>query len=421
MATNTSPPSILTSLFLPVCAVVIICCFFLDADRQPTLLSHQYPKVRPFLSERTIYATMSKGNQSLCPTGPISVTSVMLIADSVRNESDVPHQATCQPLQRAVYVKTHKTGSTTLASIFERYAYLHSLDVAVPPRSHILSSDDLFLTSMVIKFKSRKRKDFDMLVNHVRYNRRQMDIAVPHAKYISIIRHPVKQFESFFGYFEIAERLKINASNPLEAFMSNVKVYNANDSFLWTRFRNGQLYDFGFDHRYDENFTRIREKIEELAREIDLVMINEYFDESLILLRKLMCWNYTDILYVSNAVRSKSHRYPLTEKTAERIRSWNAGDIMLYDYFNTTFWKKVREYGENFHQDLAYFRALEQSVMDDCIMKNETDNRDIREDKFITKQNATKFCEDLLRADILYTRLIRKTMTTRFKRHKRRH
>ncbi|XP_071492114.1 galactosylceramide sulfotransferase-like [Diadema antillarum] len=339
----------------------------------------------------------------------------MFAADIGRNGSD-SHQATCQPLQRVVYIKTHKTGSTTLASIFERYAYLRDLDVAVHRRSHIISKDKLFLTSMVIKVKGRKRKDFDMLVNHVRYNRRQMDIAVPHAKYISIIRHPVKQFESFFGYFEIARRLKMNASNPLEVFMSNVKVYNANDSFLWTRFRNGQLYDFGFDHKYDENLTRINEKIRELAREIDLVMINEYFDESLILLRKLMCWNYMDILYISNTVRSKSHRYPLTEGTAERIRSWNAGDIMLYNYFNKTFWKKVREYGEHFHQDLAYFRALEQSVMDDCIMKNKTDNSDIREDKFITKRNATKFCEDLLRGDVPYTRLIRKTMITRYER-----
>ncbi|XP_072182206.1 galactosylceramide sulfotransferase-like [Diadema setosum] len=347
---------------------------------------------------------------------PLQINSTSLAADILNDGSDVPPQASCRPLRRVVYIKTHKTGSTTLASIFERYAYLHSLDVAVPPLkgNHILSNSRLFQTSMVIKIPKRKRKDFDMIFNHVRYNRRQMDIAVPRAKYISIIRHPVSQFESFFGYFELARRLHINTTNPFETFVSNIKNFTAGKFYMSQRARNGQLYDFGFDPKYDENLTKIEEKIEKLGREIDLMMISGYFDESLILLRKLMCWNYTDILYISNGVRSKSHRYPITEETEQKIRWWNAGDVMLYDYFNKTFWRKIQEYGNRFSQDLAHFRALKGDFEDECITRNATDKDDRREDKFVLKRNSTKFCNDLLRGDVPYTRLLKKTMIARY-------
>ncbi|XP_072176991.1 galactosylceramide sulfotransferase-like [Diadema setosum] len=271
-----------------------------------------------------------------------------------------------------------------------------SPDQGVPPVNHFLTKYGLFKTSQIIEIKNRKKKEFDMLVHHVRYNRREMDIAVPHAKYISIIRHPVTQYESFFGYFELAWYLHINTTNPFETFMSDVEGFYAKRNYLhWQRTRNGQLYDFGFDQRCDENLTKIKEKIKELAMEIDLMMINEYYDESLILLRKLMCWEYKEILYISQAVRSKSHRYPITEETKQRIISWNAGEIMLYDHFIKTFWEKVQEYGNSFGQDLAHFRALRRNVKNECIKKNATNKEYRRMDKFVLKPNASTLCTDV--------------------------
>lgn len=36
---------------------------------------------------------------------------------------------TCQPKSSLIYVKTHKTGSSTLSNIFHRYAFGHGLRV----------------------------------------------------------------------------------------------------------------------------------------------------------------------------------------------------------------------------------------------------------------------------------------------------
>ena len=47
----------------------------------------------------------------------------------------------------------------------------------------------------------------------------------------------------------------------------------------------GKLHDLGFDHDH-ENLTKIRKKIDEVSKTIDLMMITEYYDESLILTQK---------------------------------------------------------------------------------------------------------------------------------------
>ena len=324
----------------------------------------------------------------------------------------VPANTTCKLIQKIVYIKTHKTGSTTTASILERFGYLRNLSFAMSRSSHIISNEKTFKVSMAFQFPHRMRKDFDMLVNHVRYNRMEMEIAVPGAKYISIIRDPVTQLESAFGYFEMGIHLNIRGKNPFRTFMANPRKYYEQKKYMWTRSRNGQLYDFGFSHNDDENETKIQAKIDTLSREMDLVMINEYFDESLILLKRLMCWDYDDILYLSNGIRSKSHRFSLDHTVVDQVRKWNAGDVMLYDYFNRTFWEKVRNYGSTFEQDLAHFRALEQSVVEQCIDSEKRNFKDRRVEKLVLK-NQTKYCSDLQRGDVDYTKLIRSGMIRR--------
>ncbi|XP_071490310.1 galactose-3-O-sulfotransferase 3-like [Diadema antillarum] len=348
--------------------------------------------------------------------GTPSEESAIIPINSTQDPSGTisPPNIPCKPAQRVVYVKTHKTASTTMASILERFGYLRNLSFALGKKNHILSSEKLFRTFMPFRVPNRTRTDFDMLVNHVRYNRKDMDIAVPNAKYVSILRNPVSQLESAFGYFEMGRHLKIRTKNPFETFMNNPQYYYRKKAYFWTRSRNGQLYDFGFDHKYDEDKNHIQSLIDKISQEIDLMMITEYFDESLILFRKLMCWDFKDILYISNGIRSKSHRYTVTDEIARKIRTWSAGDVMLYEHFNRTLWKKVAEYGPQFQKDLAHFHSLEENAMDSCVNQSKNDTKDRREDKLMLKRKS-KFCVDLMRGDVPYTTLIRRTMVKRAK------
>ncbi|XP_071960606.1 galactosylceramide sulfotransferase-like isoform X2 [Antedon mediterranea] len=325
----------------------------------------------------------------------------------------------CNESRNIVFVKTHKTASTTLASILQRFGYTRNLLFTLGKRGHVLSSTHLFNRKMIpslppnVKLFNKSLTGYNLLTNHVRYNRPEMDAVVQNAKYITIIREPSAHFESCFGYFEMAKRLKLtNFSNPIEMFMKTPSRFLAKKFYMWQRAKNGQLYDLGLDHEHHDDFFTVKYKIKQLDSEFDLMLLSEYFDESLILLKKLMCWSFDDILYISNGIRSHSHRYVINDQLRTRIRKWSSADVMMYNHFNKTLWRKVKEYGETFNADLAEFRQREHQAIQKCIDEQRTNKRDRREEKFVLKRNMTGsvFCENLLRGDVQYTGLIRRFM-----------
>lgn len=326
----------------------------------------------------------------------------------------VVHAQPCESIQRIVFLKTHKTASTTSASLFQRYGYYRNLTFAVG-RNHILSFSSKFSRRNVLNFPGMRGKPFDILANHARYNRGEMDLVVPNATYVTIIRRPEDQLESAFGYFEMYRGMNLSKDdNPLQTFMENPMKYYENHKYhMWQLSRNGQLFDLGLDRQMQENKSFIEQFINQIDKDFDLVMISEYYDESLVLMKKLLCWNFEDILYIPAGVRSTSHRYLKDESLVRKMQTWNMGDVMLYNHFNQSLWKKIDDYGATFYTDLETFRGLNHAVFKECISPNKTDGRDRREKKYVLK-NGTERCSRIIMADVNYTPMIRTSMIERF-------
>ena len=306
---------------------------------------------------------------------------------------------------KLVFIKTHKTGSTTIATILERYGYRHNLTFAIPWVSHIFHKSKLFNRNMVMVFSDQNK--FDMLTNHARFNRKEMEVVVPGAKFVTIIRDPITQFESAFGYYEMAKSLGLaKKQDPLAEFVDNPQKYFRKKFYLKEQSNNGQMYDLGLNHRFHDDTREVERHISTLEKELDLVMLTEYIDESLILLRKLMCWSLEDILYLSKGVRNKNHRNQMSPEIAEKIREWNAADLVLC-HFNRTFWQKVSKYGPNFDRDLHFFRQLQKSMTNACLDTEKDGLNDYRETSYAKKRDAPDICDDLVRGDQEYVSLIR--------------
>ena len=80
--------------------------------------------------------------------------------------------------------------------------------------------------------------------------------------------------------------------------------------------------------------TAIAAKIDEIDRRFALIMITEYMDESLVLLRQLLCWDWDDIVvFRVNARKSQYKTVSLPDELKEKIRAWNAADHLLYQHF----------------------------------------------------------------------------------------
>ena len=60
--------------------------------------------------------------------------------------------------------------------------------------------------------------------------------------------------------------------------------------------RNQMLWDSGLAAAAMDNRTAVDNKIAEMDDTFGLVMIAERWDESVILLRDLLCWDYSDVI-----------------------------------------------------------------------------------------------------------------------------
>lgn len=189
--------------------------------------------------------------------------------------------------------------------------------------------------------------------------------------YFSILRHPVAMMESIFIYYNSIPAFRKTRS--LDSFLDNSwRSYNAsitNNHFA----HNALAFDFGFDNNVDEDNEdfgeRARMAIATIQREFHLVLISEYFDESMILLRHALCWSLEDVVSFKLNSRSKKTRHPLSTNTTEKIKRWNALDWRIYLHFNTTFWHKVESQigKEQMKREVFKLRELRAKLAHTCL------------------------------------------------------
>ncbi|XP_033097400.1 galactosylceramide sulfotransferase-like [Anneissia japonica] len=312
----------------------------------------------------------------------------------------------CAPLHRVLFLKTHKTGSSTVTSILQVYGYQRNLTFAVPKTGAQILSRDFFKTDQVHPQK------YDMLVNHARYNRTEMEkVMKPGAKYITILRDPRTQIESNFGYFSLTRYLNLQEEeNPFRTFVSNPFYYW--DKYKRVPFRNylknPNLFDLGLSELEQENVSIVSKFIEKLTKEFNLVLIQEHFNESLLLLKKLMCWGMDDILYLSKGTRSSKIRFEIEPELRASIRKWSWADALLYDHFNQTLWNKIKEYGPSFKADLVEFEAKLNETLYSCTLPNVPIRDNRRETWLIKNPKGSTKCTDMMRSDLDFTILLRR-------------
>ena len=296
--------------------------------------------------------------------------------ESTNNQPRQP----CKPVNNILFLKTHKTGSSTITNILNRYSDRNDLIFTFPvkplnwfnwPMSFRLSSvEDTFGRAP------------NILCNHARYNRAPMNWLFPKetSRYVTILREPVQQFESVFNFFNLGLYLDglQKVTLKLEAFLDNTTFYfNQAKGKLEKKktlnlIKNPSLFDLGLDTNFHEDFTVVRDYIRFLEQEFDLVMLMEYFDESLVLLKRRFCWKFEDILYFKLNERGDKHvrnMNGLPRKITEQIRKWNAGDVLLYDFFNQTLWRMIKEEGPDFFSDVALFRKELKAIKSACLQE----------------------------------------------------
>nr|KAG5710189.1 hypothetical protein BaRGS_006708 [Batillaria attramentaria] len=139
-------------------------------------------------------------------------------------------------------LRVHKAGSTTVANILARYALHYDLNIALPQDSPLYEEGFNFFgpfrADRVVPLG--QGQTYHVLFNHMRYNRTELDKVMPKdAFYCAIMRLPLSQQKS------------------IEA---------------------------------------VEQHIAKLDRELDLVMVTEHFNESVVLLKRRARLQLKDII-----------------------------------------------------------------------------------------------------------------------------
>ncbi|CAH1271764.1 GAL3ST1 [Branchiostoma lanceolatum] len=210
----------------------------------------------------------------------------------------------CQEKTRLAYIKVHKAGSTTVLYIFQRFGYRRYLHFVLPSRRDV-NIGWPYLMKKEDYLQPIPGRPFDLLVDHTVYNREIFRNLLPNSTvYLTIVREPYSHLQSVINFFRLTGRYGMPKDDPGKFFLRSPaeleRTYFQSDENKRTPFsktRNFMAYDLGIPVALSEDEDYVRDYIAELDRDFLLVMVLEYFDESLVLLKRYMCWQLTDILY----------------------------------------------------------------------------------------------------------------------------
>ncbi|XP_077977594.1 galactosylceramide sulfotransferase-like [Glandiceps talaboti] len=314
------------------------------------------------------------------------------------NWSVKQHHPSCQPVKNFVLIKTRKTGGSTTANILFRYGLMNDLVTVLAPKAHALISVTEENELDILQYNCFDFPGYNFIASHVQYNRAQIEKVIPNAKYFTILRSPYGQFQSAFYWYGFHDYLvSLNSSDPYIDFFKSPERYLETGNVgrrIKSHIKNSQFWMLGLDYEYDDDDEAVANKIQQIESELDLVLLTEYYDESIVLLKKLLCWKDEDVVYYLNKVHDETQEN-LSPVVKEKVEQWNKADFKLYNHFNETFWQKVKSYDGDFEQDLVTFRKRQKIVTEQCeeinyesefcyILKSET--KDLRK-MFLSKQS----------------------------------
>ncbi|XP_076369538.1 galactose-3-O-sulfotransferase 2-like [Tachypleus tridentatus] len=350
----------------------------------------------------------------------LCVLSRWLSAESRKPRPGVP----CKPRKNIVFIKTHKCASSSVQNVILRYARRNNLTVVLP----ILS--DTHYLSRLLPFNRKMiagapwgHKEYNVFCHHAIFNEEEISAIMPKdTVYVSILREPTRLFESLYEYTNMNDFYNMTLAEYAIATRDAANYEILNRRAHGNMGRNQMLFDFGVNPFLFENKTEIQKAIVKIERKFDLIMIAEYFDQSIVLLKDLMCWDIDDVVSLKVNAREDRFKNSLTPETADLLRRWNMGDQMLYNTFVEKFKSKIAAYGlEEMEKDVQQLREKSKYWHNACIAEEVETKRLTRyhiwSNKvlgFVLKQGIqNQTCEDLARPEREFTKYMRQQQLMR--------
>ncbi|KAG9330636.1 hypothetical protein JZ751_023536, partial [Albula glossodonta] len=140
----------------------------------------------------------------------------------------------CSPKRHVMFLKTHKTGSTTVQNVMLRYIDKANLTLAVPQEHRVTFVETKMFSPKYIR-NYKAGKTYDVITHHLRFNPKEKD------------------FPAF------------SSAKSLEDFLNNARKYHNARHPKNSRVKNPTWFDFGYNNRdncSEQQYTTALREIE---------------------------------------------------------------------------------------------------------------------------------------------------------------
>ncbi|NXG00762.1 G3ST2 sulfotransferase, partial [Sakesphorus luctuosus] len=270
------------------------------------------------------------------------------------------------PHTHVVFLKTHKTGGSSIVNVLHRFGHGRGLRFALPHR-YQFGYPLPFRAPWVRGYPGRA--PFDILCHHMRFNLAEVQKVMPNDSfYFSIVRDPATLGESSFRYFRGAAAAFRNSPSLGQFLAQPTRFYRYGErgnhfarNLLW--------FDFGLPDQ-PKNSQEIQASLAFLDRTFPLVLVAEHFDESLVLLRDALCWPEGSVDSFAHNSRSR-HGAARASGAAhvEQLRAWHNLDWQLYLHFNSSFWARAEAFGmQRLRREVSRLRQRRERLAQQCLL-----------------------------------------------------
>lgn len=332
-----------------------------------------------------------------------------------------------KPKTSIVFLKTHKTGTTTVQNLLFRFGDNHNLTFMIPdkPGANYFGHPPPFHRSMVYLGNQEHGWKYDILLHHTRLNASAIRPMVPKGTpFVTIMRRPVMLFESLYTYFNLDKSFGMNLTSFATSAAASLstkksprrfgKNIDANFRFFSRYGRNQISFDLGLDSEDFENRTTVQNFIKHIDKVFDLVMIVERLDESLILLKDLMCWTFDDVLAFHHNKRNPDFVKSMDVETKRNLRNINRADYMLYKHFEKLFDTRVKNFGtERMKREVAVLREQRAAMYNKCVVKLIPSEFTSKSTDLSARKGTEEVCKQLTLNEFGYCKRIEKKMRSR--------
>ncbi|XP_064601435.1 galactosylceramide sulfotransferase-like [Liolophura sinensis] len=298
-------------------------------------------------------------SQKLHPNFVQTLSSSSLV-DSVATNHPLDNsdfERKCQAHRHIGFIKVHKAGSSSVTNILYRFGMANNLTFVLPRR-------DVTVTSMQTSnwrniLPPPRGKQFDILCSHAVYVRAELTKLLPaDTFYIAIIRQPFSHLASSIYYYY---RSKIPGPGKVKTYLKNPYYYSnvVFNNYLRSFTNNSMSYELGLTQKHVRDKGKIQTFLKAVDADFGLILIMELMDESLVLLRRYLCLEFKDILYIP---RNKNNLKPPTGNISASLRQKHVetdmADYMLYDFFSKKLQNRMTAAGKDFMQEVRVFKSV---------------------------------------------------------------